>query len=155
MFQQTALPLFTDEFTWSRWRFRAWHVAGRKLVVNPLMGTQRGVVPRVLLSQVIEVMFAEDDEMIEHFLLDRPNHPLAVGVEVRAADRELDGLRSRGLEDLVELLRELGVAIVNQIPGCASDQVLHLHAGIPGLLRNPGGVRVRRAAGVQIYRLAM
>lgn len=155
VFQQSAKVVPTDEVVrlWRGIRQSGW--PNRETVVDSLVWPEGVIVSGILLHEMIQVVFAEGDEMVENFLLDRLNDPFAVGVQIRTVDGEFDRLAAGRLENAVELFRELRVAVVNEVPGRTSHQVLDLHAGISRLLSDPGRVGVGVPREIQICRVSM
>jgi hypothetical protein len=72
------------------------------------------VVPRVTRENVLQLAAADDQEPVEAFPTDAPDPTLGVRSRLRRPYRRLDDPDALGAEDLVELTRELAVAITDQ-----------------------------------------
>jgi hypothetical protein len=71
-------------------------------------------MPRVARKNVLQVAAADDQEPVEAFPADAPDPALGVRSRLRRPHRRLEHPDALGAEDLVELTRELAVAITDQ-----------------------------------------
>jgi hypothetical protein len=95
---------------------------------------------------VLEVTAAEDEDPAEAVGAHRAHPTLGEGVRVRGLERRANHLDALRLEDLVEGVAELGVAIVDQEP--EGMLVAELHEEVARLLGDPASVRIRAAGDV-------
>lgn len=144
VFKDAAEVVLAEEFVRFRRSIGRRRIPQRHTVADPLMGPECVIIPGVLLDKMIQVVLAEDDEMIKDFLFDRLNHALTMSIEVRAVNGEFHRFDSRRGKDPVELFRELGVAVVNEESRLDWPTVKHFHRGVAGLLSHPGRVGMRR-----------
>ncbi len=75
------------------------------------------VVLEELANEVIQVPRAEDQEMIEAFVLQGLDEPLHMGVEVRRPYLQSHGLDAMGPESGSELRPEVGIPVVHDNGG--------------------------------------
>src|SRR6266516_4854439 len=93
-----------------------------------------------------EVAVAEDEDAVEAVGANRAHPTLGEGVRVRGLNWRADDLDALGVEDLVEGVAELRVAIMDEEPEWLL--VRELHGEVARLLGDPGPVRVRVASDV-------
>ena len=74
------------------------------------------VMSDVRRKDVVEVTAAEDQEPVEAFAPNASDPALGVCPRLRRANRRLDHPDAFGDEDLVELARELAVAVTDEKP---------------------------------------
>ena len=79
-------------------RFRPF--PGERNVAQRLMRTLGVVVLDVLCNQIVEVLLAEHDEVIQRFLLQALNEPFDVGLQVRRTDAVLLHFDARRVKKL-------------------------------------------------------
>ena len=84
-------------------------------VSEPLVWAHGVVKIFVFPEQVVEVALSENHEMVQTLVLGTLNPALGKSIQVGRTERKLLHLDSLGFENLVELLRELGVAVPDQI----------------------------------------
>ncbi len=101
------------------------------------------VVLHELAHDGAQMTFAEGNDVPEALLLDRPNKPLGVGVEVRAPRRQAQQLHARGFEQAPEVRRIEGISIDDQVPE-ARQRARHGVGEVAGDLRHPSAVGLRR-----------
>ena len=97
---------------------------------------------------------AERDDAMETLLLDRPDEPLGIGVEIRALRRQPDRLNIATRQDLAKDPRVERIAVMNQLargPQEAIDRIGQIaghlfHPLAVGLWVDPGDVHT---AGLQ------
>jgi hypothetical protein len=104
------------------------------------------VVPRVARENALQVAAADDQEPVEAFPTDASDPTLGMRSRLRRPDRRSDDLDPFGAEDVVELTRELAVAITNQEAGTDAF-VVELHQQVARLLAHPAAVGVSRDPG--------
>jgi hypothetical protein len=63
-----------------------------------------------------QMTLTEGDNVQQALVLDRPNEPLSVGVQVRAPRRQAQQLYARDLKQAPEVRRIEGVSINDQVP---------------------------------------
>ena len=100
----------------------------------------RVVVLDVLTDQLSKVTFADRNDLCQAFRLDRSNESLGVGIQIRAAARELHRTHPRALERLSERPREERIAVVNEVAAVKKEAVLAVRE-IPSDLGHPSAVR--------------
>jgi hypothetical protein len=69
----------------------------------------------VLTHDVSQMALTERDDLRETFRLDRSNETLCIGIQIRAASRQLDRLDTRAPERGSKRAREERIPIVNQL----------------------------------------
>ncbi len=121
-------------------------VAVERQVVQRLMGTLLMVMGQVRLDEMPKVVFAEYNEVIETLDLERLQPAFHEGVHVRRPHTGPHHVDVLGLEDRVELRRELAVVVANQV-GRLVLLVIKLHRQVACLLSDPRRGRVLRHAG--------
>ncbi len=92
---------------------------------------------------MVQVPLAEHHKMVQRFVLDRFHDPLAVRIGVWTLGRQVNQLHVIRPKDLIELLRELRVPVPDQVSRRAVLLLDH-GAHVPGLLGDPGGIRMGR-----------
>jgi hypothetical protein len=95
------------------------------------------VVGYVLGAEMVQVRFAENDEMVEALALDQLDESFDIGAGVGRADGILDRAHPLGFEFCIERLGELGVVISSSacrttIAGTFSNLANHTAAIILG-----------------------
>ena len=127
----------------------------QELVVESLVVSLAMVVFYVLVDETTQMPLAERDHACETLLVDRPDEPLGIGVEIGTLRRPPNRLNTGALQDLAKDPRIEGIAVVNQMARPAQtaiDRVGH----IAGLLLHPRAARLRvdpgdgHAAGSQL-----
>lgn len=78
-----------------------------KLIPEALVGPLDVIVLHVLLDQMIQMLVAEADEVIQALVLDRAYPPLSVGVHDGCPPRDSLGLASGSPEHIVKLRPKL------------------------------------------------
>jgi hypothetical protein len=92
------------------------------------------------------VPFAEDEKMVQHFVL-RALHPsLGVGIHVRGASRDRAKLHIVAFQNGTEFRREFSVPITNDMCRLCPSLLVEKHRQITGLLGHPNAIRIRRHA---------
>lgn len=89
---------------------------------------------------------AENQVPVETLATDGPDPAFGVGARLRHPHRRLDHPDALGAEDLVEIARELAVAVTDQ-EARADILVIELHQQVARLLSHPPAIRIRRDAG--------
>ena len=79
------------------------------------MGAIDFVVADVFTDEVVQMLLAKHQEIIQAFLLDALDDSFAARIQVRALHWQNLDLEPFGFEHIVELCRELCVAVANQI----------------------------------------
>ena len=127
----------------------------QELVVESLVVSLAMVVFYVLVDETTQMPLAERDHACETLLVDRPDEPLGIGVEIGTLRRQPNRLNTGALQDLAKDPRIEGIAVVNQMARPAQtaiDRVGHM----AGLLLHPRAARLRvdpgdgHAAGSQL-----
>jgi hypothetical protein len=111
-------------------------------VAQALMVALRVVVLHELAHDGAQVTFAERNDVPEALVLDRPNEPLGVGVQVRAPRRQAQQSYARDLEKAPEVRRIEGIAIDDEVPE-ARQRTRRGVSEVAGDLRHPGPVGLR------------
>jgi hypothetical protein len=101
------------------------------------------VVARIAPKDVLQMRTVDDQQPVEAFPTGASNPPLGVGARLRGPHRRFDHRDAFGAEDLVEVTRELAVAVTNERPW-ADTVVVELHEQVARLLAHPAAVRVGR-----------
>ena len=73
------------------------------------------VIVDEFLDQMVQVLFAENDEVAQAFDLERLHEAFAMSIQVGASDGQSDNGRALGFYDGVESFGEFGVTIANQV----------------------------------------
>ena len=120
-------------------------VAGRS-VVSIRVRTGFIVMLDELRDEMVEMIPAEGNEMVEAFSLDRLYKSLDPGIQVGRANGQLFALNSCLFQGCPELGRELCVPIVDQLSR-SMLAILELLDELPGSLGHPGGVRMSGGLG--------
>ena len=114
----------------------------QELVVESLVVSLAMVVFYVLVDETTQMPLAERDHACETLLVDRPDEPLGIGVEIGTLRRQPHRLNTGALQNLAKDPRIEGIAVVNQRARPAQtaiDRVGH----IAGLLLHPRAARLR------------
>ena len=85
-------------------------------MTNRAMRSTSVVEVDILTDEIVQMLLAEDDEMVQTFVLQRLDHTFCVGVEVRRATRQTDRFDAIGFEYFIEASDELPVGISDQLP---------------------------------------
>ena len=91
--------------------------------------------------------FPEDEEVTQTFLFDRTNPRYRERVHVGRVWRYWPKLDVFGFDDRAELLRELCIAVADDVSRPALTLLIEEHTEISRLLRHPGGIGMRRHSG--------
>ena len=113
------------------------------------MGSLAVVVIDVLPKNQTQVALAEDEQPVQGLVAQGLDHPLAMCVGFRASERRKGHLGTLGAEHVIELVDELGIAIVDGELDW-SLKLVQLPGQVPCLLSDPGGrlaANLRRADG--------
>src|SRR4029450_7139705 len=110
------------------------------------MGPMRVVVQRVFADHVLEVAAADSQEPVEALAPNASDPALGVRPRLRRAYRRFDDTDSFGVEDLIEVTRELAVSVTDEKPR-PDAFVAKLHHEIARLLGHPAAIRVGREPG--------
>jgi hypothetical protein len=116
-------------------KFGAAEVGGREVFRQ-----QSGAI---LPDDVVQVLFAHHHKMIQALLLDCLNEPFHEGVRVRRCYSQFLWPQSFGLQDVPELIRKSGVPVVKH-QSLLPIALRQVHCEVPGLLRYPRRIWVRR-----------
>jgi len=106
----------------------------------------RGVVVIDVRAQdPLEVALADDEQPVQALPADCPHPAFRVGVRARRPERRAHDAHALRAEHTIERGGELGVAIAEEQLRFDAP-LLQLPDDVPGLLRHPGGGRLRGAA---------
>jgi tetratricopeptide (TPR) repeat protein len=116
-----------------------------QFVAEPLVIPFTVVVHDVFGERTTKVSFAERNQPIQAFLLDRPYKSLRVSIAVRRAERDLDGPDAGRLKEVLDIRAPFPVAVADQDSsiaehpvGCIRDRPAHLpHEGLVRVRRGP------------------
>ena len=99
------------------------------------------VVINELGDEIIQVSFAESNEMVQTFILDRLHESFDTGIQIWRTDRQAFRLDAIILQKLTELSGKLRIPIVKQIRRflLAVGNVVRKRFG---LLRHPSGIGI-------------
>lgn len=97
----------------------------------------------VFADEMVEVLLAKHDEVIQAFLLARLNPALHVSILIRLLRPDAVNLHAFVLEQAAELCGELGVPVVDQVLDLHAC-ILDVHHDVASLLDHPFLVGVRR-----------
>ena len=104
---------------------------------------EMGTIIGVFTDEIVQMLLAEDQEIVQALLLDTLDHSFAPGIQVRALyPQDLD-LHPFSFEHVVELCRELRVAIANQADRLVVA-IRGVHPKIPCLLCHPSRIGMCR-----------
>ena len=127
----------------------------QELVVESLMVSLAMVMLDVLVDDEAQMTLAEWDDSIETLLLDRPDEPLGIGIEIGTLRRKSDRLNAAARQDLAKDTSVKGISVVNQMPRSPQEAIDRV-GQIAGLLLHPRAARLRmdpgdgHAAGLQL-----
>ncbi len=127
----------------------------QELVVESLMVSLAMVMLDVLVDDEAQMTLAEWDDSIETLLLDRPDEPLGIGIEIGTLRRKSDRLNAAARQDLAKNTSVMGISVVNQMPRSPQEAIDRV-GQIAGLLLHPRAARLRmdpgdgHAAGLQL-----
>ena len=127
----------------------------QELVVESLMVSLAMVMLDVLVDDEAQMTLAEWDDSIETLLLDRPDEPLGIGIEIGTLRRKSDRLNAAARQDLAKDTSVKGISVVNQMPRSPQEAIARV-GQIAGLLLHPRAARLRmdpgdgHAAGLQL-----
>ena len=126
-----ALGAFDD----ARWGFGA---NGRldQPIIDPLMISLPVIVSGVLASRFSQRPLAEEDHSIETLILDRPDEPLGVGVQVGRTVRQADDFDAGILQEIPECDGELRVSVKDEKPFLGERSVEWI-GKVPANLHHP------------------
>jgi hypothetical protein len=149
--QQAAEPVATAEEIelrqLSTWRGLINRRLGeRRPLIERTMRPMRVVVQRVFADHVLEVAAAEDQEPVEALAPNGSDPALGMRPRLRRPYRRFDDTDSFRAEDLIEVTRELAVAITDEKPR-PDAFVAKLHQQVARLLGHPAAIRVGRDPG--------
>src|SRR5271167_347366 len=113
-------------------------------IVETLMIAFMLMVGEIFLERMAQGALAEENQLIEAFLLDRTHPAFRKGVEVGGLWRQLESLNAGGVEDRIEVLGEFGIAVVEQEAGIGHGPVVG--GDIAGDLFQPGFIGKRSDA---------
>ena len=85
----------------------------QELVVESLMVSLAMVMLDVLVDDEAQMTLAEWDDSIETLLLDRPDEPLGIGIEIGTLRRKSDRLNAAARQDLAKDTSVKGISVVN------------------------------------------
>src|SRR5664280_346992 len=111
------------------------------LLIEPPVPPVSVVVDDVVGQDIFQMASTEDQHPVQTLMTDGVDEALGEGVGPRCAHRGADDPDPLSLEDLVELVRELGVSVTDQEPG-GMGAVVELHAQVSRLLHHPRSDRV-------------
>src|SRR5271170_3753480 len=83
-------------------------------IVETLMIAFMLMVGEIFIEHMAQGALAEENQLIEAFLLDRTHPAFGEGVEVGGLWRQLERLNACGREDGIEVLGEFGIAVVEE-----------------------------------------
>jgi hypothetical protein len=89
--------------------------AQRAVLFETLMGATGIVVGHILVQRPAQMVFVENDQLIQALLADRSNPPFGVGIGIRSTVGDINDLHPFRLKHRVKRVGELGVVIVDQI----------------------------------------
>ena len=92
----------------------------RRLLLERTVRSVRGVMSDILAQHALKMPVRNDQEPVEAFAPNASDPALGVCPRLRRPHRRLDYTDVFGAEDLVELARELAVAVTDEKP-CKSD----------------------------------
>ncbi len=121
-----------------RWLRERW---AAERAVRPV----RVVVRRVDLDDALELAAAEDQQPVEALPAQAPDLALGVCPRPRRSHRRLEDREAFGAEDLIEVARELAVAVADQ-EARPQPFVVESHQQVARLLGHPGAVGVSGGA---------
>ena len=104
------------------------------------------VVLKVLPREEAQVALTQRDHTRETFLLDRPNKPFGIRVEIGTLRRQPNGLPPRRSSRCRQQHGCTGIAVVNEIARCPQETINRVRERA-GHLRHPGAVRLGVDAG--------
>jgi hypothetical protein len=81
------------------------------------------IMLQVRLNHIAKRRLSYHDHLIERFVFDQADEPLAVGIEIRTPGRQDDWLNSAGAQRPVEAMHKLFVPVVEQIPFCQQEAI--------------------------------
>ena len=114
----------------------------QELVIESLVVSLAMVVFSVLVDETTQMPLAERDHACETLLVDRPDEPLGIGVEIGTLRRQPHRLNTGALQDLAKDPRIEGIAVVNQRARPAQTAIDRV-GQIAGLLLHPRAARLR------------
>src|SRR5438093_561206 len=149
--KQAAEPVATAEeielrqlSTWRRLIDR--RLGKRRPLIERAVGPMRVVVLRVFADHVFEVAAADNQQSVEALAPNASDPALGVRPRLRRLHRRCDHPYAFGAEDLIEVTRELAVAITDEKPR-PDAFVAKLHQQVARLLGHPAAIRVGRDPG--------
>ena len=108
----------------------------RRSVISVAMRAIGVEVSREGFDQIVEMIAAKNDEVLQALMLDRLDDSLDSRVQVRRSYGELLALDTFFLKRCLELRRELGVAVVDQVSRTMFTRLGFLNE-LSSLLRHP------------------
>ena len=100
--EQPAQPVAADDAAGGRSRIGRRPGAEERPVAHALMWAFRVVMLDEFAGEQIHVARTEDDEVIEALVLEGPDEPLDVRVQVRRPEGQFEGLHAAALQRLIE-----------------------------------------------------
>src|ERR1035438_7920599 len=92
-------------------------------IVESLMIAFMLVVGEIFIEHMAQGALAEENQLIETFLLDRTHPAFGEGIEVGGLWRQFESLNAGGVEDRIEVVGEFGIAVVEQEAGIGHGRV--------------------------------
>ena len=139
---QPTEPFVADDLIeYDRLIFRRRIGTGRRQEISRRMRSLSVIIANVLTDEIVEVLLATDQEIVQAFVLDRLDHSFTTGIQVRALDRQHDRFDAGRLEDVIKLggephrqKRRHGADYIHlrcgqpveHIRGCRRDDDLHV-----------------------------
>jgi hypothetical protein len=133
--------LFPFNFTFSR-RYEI-NVKTRVPDLFSLMGSCEVIMSLPLPVDVVKVVNAQADKVVKALRLNGGNIRFYVSVRLWGAWRSSDNFGSRTFPESIEVRRELGVPITNQMARIDSN-IIQPHCGVPRLLKHPFFIGMKR-----------
>ena len=97
------------------------------------MGSCSVEVPYIVIEHALELLLAEDEEMVQAFLSDTPQEAFADGIGSWCMNRRFEDLDRARFRHTSKARPKLALIITNQILRC-----LPIRRGFSKLLRHPG-----------------
>lgn len=144
---QSTKPFVTDDsFEYDRLVLRRRIGTGGRQEVSRRVCPVFVVITGVLADEIVQMLLATDQKVVQAFLLNTLNYAFTAGVEIRALKRQTDRFDVLGFEDFIESRGELCIAVADQVSGFFLTSV-KVHQKVPSLLFHPGSARMQRRIG--------
>src|SRR4051794_11105110 len=83
-------------------------------LLNTLMGTSGIVVMDIVAQHAPQMVFVEDEQLVQTFFSHRSNPTLGIGIGVGCTDGCMNDLQLYGTENSIERGSELAISIMNE-----------------------------------------